>query len=154
METTILLRFRGMSDSSAATRRRRNCRARSDGELRLESEEIYQLIEHTSAEIMPTVRALRYADNLERFHPSQTLLQLLHKHSERRLAARTLSPPRSERVEEQLLTTSRRHCIGVSTRMMTEGRKDSPLHSELAKRCNKPSMTPLCKSSKLDTEVC
>lgn len=53
-----------------------------------------------------TVGVLRYADNLERLHPGETLLQLLHEDSERSLTTGPLAFPRSEGSEEQFLTSS------------------------------------------------
>lgn len=60
-----------------------------------------------------TVGVLRYADNLERLHPGETLLQLLHEDSERSLTTGPLALPGSEGSEEQFLTSSQWHWEGV-----------------------------------------
>ncbi len=80
----MLLKFFGMSEPSAATKRRRSCRARSDGELlRFESVVASHVRENWLREkCQPTVHTLRYGDDVEGLHPCQAFLQLLHKDSE------------------------------------------------------------------------
>ena len=83
----MLLKFFGMSEPSAATKRRRNCRARSEGEL-LRFESVVVGYSHEREirlrkKLRRTVHTLGYSDNVKRLHPRPALLQLLDEDSER-----------------------------------------------------------------------
>ncbi len=84
MDTTMLLKFFGISEPSAATKRRRSCRARSEGELlRFESVGVGHERElRLRKGCRPTVHTLCDGDNVECLHPCQAFLQLLHEDSE------------------------------------------------------------------------
>jgi hypothetical protein len=78
----MLLKFFGMSEPSAATKRRRSCRARSEGELlRLESVG-GERTSDAKKRCRRAVHALCDGDNVECFHPCQAFLQLLDEDSE------------------------------------------------------------------------
>ena len=81
METMMLLSVFGISESSAATRRRRSCLAKRDGELRLDSRKPHSAEWMKGRKVNRTVCTLSDSDNLERLHTGQTFLKLLHEDS-------------------------------------------------------------------------
>ena len=79
----MLLKFFGMSEPSAATKRRRSCRARSEGELlRFESVGVgHERWLRLRKRCQPTIHTLGHSDNVECLHPCQAFLQLLDEDS-------------------------------------------------------------------------
>ena len=114
METIMLQRLRGMSLSGSATRRRRSCRASSEGELLLES--VPESVVYRSEIKMPrTVNVLRNSHYLEGLHPRQTFLKLLDERRERRLGpVQCCDLLRGESIKEQLSATRDAHWITMS----------------------------------------
>lgn len=72
-----------MSESSAATKRKRSCLASNEGELRFDSDPDKN-VRKTILRAMNrlTINTLSNSDDVEAFHSGQTLLQLFDENSE------------------------------------------------------------------------
>lgn len=157
MDTTMLLKFFGMSDPSEATKRRRSCLARRDGEL----------LRFESMKYIRNQPGSTNRDNL----PSIPWVTVTTSNASMRVKlscnfftkiAKGVCEPASAFV----LRATKASRSSSWRRAMETNANQLNIHMERSVKfhvrfrdlsvanCSSPSMTPLCRSSKLDTDVC